>query len=154
MSNTYTALYAHIVFSTKNRQRTIIPIVKTRLHSYLGGISRNLGATALAIGGVEDHVHLLLRYPSRIPLSDLVCRIKANSTKWLHETFPDRSRFAWQNGYSAFSVSDSRVAAVVRYIAHQDEHHRRVSFPAEIEHLIGLTTPESVAPAGLDDDGP
>ena len=148
MPNTYTALYAHVIFSTKNRRRTISDPIKSGLHAYLGGISRNVGATALAIGGVEDHVHLLLRYPSRLAIADLVCRIKANSTTWVHETFPNRSAFAWQNGYAAFSVSESRTAGVIRYIERQEQHHRRVTFAEEIATLIAQTTPESVAPDG------
>lgn len=149
MPNTYTALYAHVVFSTKNRARTIATPIRPRLHAYLGGISRNLGASAIAVGGVEDHVHILLRYPSRLALADIVCKLKANSTRWVHETFRERSSFAWQNGYSAFSVSDARTKGVVRYIERQAEHHRRMTFTEEIERLIAQTTPDPHAP----DDG-
>jgi putative transposase len=142
MPNTHTALYAHIVFSTKNRARTISRSIRSRLHAYLGGIARNLGATALAVGGVEDHVHLLLRYPSRLPVADLVCKIKANSTNWVHETFPERAGFSWQTGYAAFSVSRSKTDAVIRYIENQEAHHGKFTFDDELQTMIARSVAE------------
>ena len=148
MPATYTALYAHVIFSTKNRRRMIPASIRSRLHSYIGGIARNIGASALAVGGTDDHVHILIRYPSRLALADLVCKIKANASKWVHETGPGCRDFAWQNGYSAFSVSESRVSRVIRYIERQDEHHRKTSFAEEIAKLFEKATSDSVAPDG------
>jgi len=136
MPNTYTALYAHIVFATKNRERSIRGDVRSRLHTYLAGIARNLGSTPIAVDGVDDHVHLLLRYPSRVAVSDLVMKLKSNSSRWIHETFPTMRRFEWQDGYAALSVSQSRVAEVRRYIERQEEHHARRRFVDEWDEIV------------------
>jgi putative transposase len=86
---------------------------------------------ALAIGGVEDHVHLLLSLPSTLALAKALQLIKANSSKWIHETFPDQETFSWQEGYGAFSIGKSQVGATVAYIRNQAEHHRVKTFQEE-----------------------
>jgi REP element-mobilizing transposase RayT len=136
MQNTYTALYAHLVFATKNRERSLRGDVRSRLHTYLAGIARNLGSTPIAVGGVDDHVHLLIRYPSRIAISDLVMKLKSNSSRWIHDTFPKMRRFEWQDGYAALSVSQSRVAEVRRYIERQEDHHARRPFVDEWDEIL------------------
>lgn len=135
MAHTYSKLMVHVVFSTKERQPLIVDSIIGDLHAYLGGIVRKLDGTALAIGGVADHVHLLMAYPPRLAISDLVRTIKANSSGWVHEKWPDQS-FQWQAGYAAFSVSESSREQVVRYIQGQKEHHRQTSFQDELLALL------------------
>ena len=135
MSHTYTSLLAHVAFSTKNRLPYIQAEIASRLHHYLGGICRDQKCVALAVGGVEDHVHLLISYPPTIALANLLRDIKANSSKWVHETFPDRE-FAWQPGYAGFSVSKSGQPAVEHYIETQAEHHKRMTIQEEFTLLI------------------
>ncbi len=151
MSDTFTALFAHVVFATKERRNTIQPEIRARLHAYLGGIVRNLGATAIEIDGTADHVHIVIQYPSRLAIADIVCKVKSYSSRWVHETYPDQRGFAWQNGYAAFSISESRVAAVRRYVRRQEEHHKRMTFGEEIEHLLERASSDSHTPAGVCD---
>jgi REP element-mobilizing transposase RayT len=132
MARTYTQLLYHIVFSTKNRERTITPEIGSRLHAYLGGILRSEGGTPLLINGVEDHVHILTSIPAAIALSGLMAKLKAHSSGWVHGLGPEHRTFAWQLGYSAFSVSCSQKLGVLDYIAKQEEHHRHQTFQEEL----------------------
>jgi putative transposase len=134
MPHTFTNLLAHIVFSTKDRMPLIDADVRPRLHAYMGGILRELKTTPLIINGVADHVHLLIGLPPTASVSENLRILKANSSKWLHETY--RKPFAWQSGYGAFSVSQSNVDSVRKYIAGQEEHHRRMSFKDEFISLL------------------
>lgn len=110
----------------------LTPELRARLHPYLGGIVRQLNGVALLINGVADHVHILASLPPTAAPSEFVGKLKANSSKWIHETFPAERNFAWQSGYSAFSVSMSQKQGVLDYIAGQEEHHRKISFQEEI----------------------
>jgi putative transposase len=130
MANTYSNILAHIIFSTKHREPTIDAELKPRLHAYMGGVVRNTDGTLLAIGGVEDHVHLLVQYPPRMAASDLVRDVKANSSRWVREEC--ERTFAWQTGSAIFSVSESVAPDVKAYIERQEEHHRSVSFKDEL----------------------
>ena len=132
MGRTYTQLLNHIVFSTKDRAPLLTPDLRTRLFPYMGGIVRNLDGVALSINGVADHVHVLASLPATAALSDLVGKLKANSSKWVHETLPEHATFRWQLGYAAFSVSSSQKETVLKYIAGQQEHHRAMSFQDEL----------------------
>ena len=132
MAHTFTNLLTHIIFSTKDRRLHIDTELQAPLLAYLGAIVRELHGSALTINGTVDHVHLLLRLPATLSLADAMRVIKTNSSRWVHEQWPSRSTFGWQTGYGAFSVSQSNVGAVVRYIAGQEEHHRRVSFQEEL----------------------
>jgi REP element-mobilizing transposase RayT len=98
---------------------------------YLGGIIRELDGHAIIVNGPADHVHLLCSLPATTALADVMRVLKTNSSKWIHETFPNLASFAWQTGYAAFSVSESNVQAVEQYIRNQEEHHRTVSFQDE-----------------------
>lgn len=131
MENTYTNLLAHIIFSTKDRAPLIDAELKPKLFGYLGGIAREMKATALIIDGTKDHVHMLIGLPPSLSISDLLRVLKTNSSKWVHEKWTAKRAFGWQAGYGAFSVSQSNVAVVSEYIARQKEHHRRVSFQEE-----------------------
>jgi putative transposase len=119
------------IFSTKDRKKTISADLQPRLWEYLGGIADRNKMKALAIGGVEDHVHLLLSLPADLSLSKSMQFLKGGSSKWIHEMFPDRRAFAWQEGYAAFSVSNSQRNTVEEYVLHQAEHHRKRSFEEE-----------------------
>jgi putative transposase len=130
MAHTFTNLLTHVIFSTKDRLPVIVPDLKSRLHAYLGGIVRSLNGIALAIDGPADHVHMLVKTPASSALADVIRTVKANSSRWVHETFP-RADFAWQTGYGAFSVSHSNVDQIRAYIAGQEEHHKAVSFQEE-----------------------
>lgn len=132
MPRTYTQLLNHIVFSTKERRPWLTPEVRARLYPYLGGIVRQLNGVALLINGVADHVHISASLPPTAAPSEFVGKMKANSSKWIHETFPAERSFAWQLGYSAFSVSMSQKQGVFDYIAGQEEHHRKISFQEEL----------------------
>ena len=131
MSHTYTSTLFHVVFSTKERRPAIAEPAK--LWAYLAGVARNLDYEAIAIGGTQNHVHVLLRLPSQVPVSDAVQKLKSNSSRWLRE---EGRWFGWQEGYGAFSVSASNVDAVRRYIQNQPEHHRRRSFEDEFVALL------------------
>src|SRR5437762_1839963 len=117
----YTSLLTHIVFSTKERRAFLTDrAIRNDVHAYLGGIIRNLRGTAFAVGGIADHVHLLIRLPAALPVADAVRVIKTNSTAWIHEKRPELAHFSWQTKYSAFSVSPSAITRVVHYINSQE----------------------------------
>ena len=132
----YVASYFHCVFSTKERRRLITPELRDRLWPFLGGIARQNKMKALEIGGVEDHVHILLSLPPTIPISKAMQLIKGGSSKWIHDTFPEHRTFAWQEKYGAFSVSVSQLENIIRYIQGQEEHHRRTTFQEEFVALL------------------
>jgi REP element-mobilizing transposase RayT len=110
--------------------------LQARLWPFVGGIARENGMKALAVGGVEDHAHVLLSLPATMPVAKAIQLIKGGSSKWVHETFPERRAFAWQEGYGAFSVSVSRVEETVAYIRRQAKHHRRVRFEDEFRRFL------------------
>ncbi len=112
MPQSYTNLIYHIVFSTKNRKPIITDDVKTRLYDYIGGAIRKQGGIALAINGMSDHIHVLAKLRADKSVSDVLRDLKANSSGWMHEGFPDLKDFSWQNGYGAFTVSASQIEKV------------------------------------------
>jgi len=132
----YTKLMYHIVFSTKQRTPFLEQALLSRLCKYLGGITRVQDGQMLSAGGAADHVHLAIVSSQTKALADLVRIIKANSSRWIHQEFPDLKRFAWQDGYGAFSVSPSVISEVVRYIESQEAHHRKMSFQEEFTALL------------------
>jgi putative transposase len=136
MASTLTNLLVHVVFSTKGREPTISIEVKARLNAYIGGIVSNERAQLLAIGGTSDHVHLAMKIRSNQVLCELVRKIKSNSSKWLNDKRFCAQRFAWQNGYGAFSVSPSQIAKVISYIGKQVEHHERKTFEQELIEVL------------------
>jgi REP element-mobilizing transposase RayT len=136
MAHTYTNLLIHALFSTKNRQPILNVELKSRLYPYMAGIIAQLKGRPVIVNGPKDHVHLLFVLPAALPLADLMEKLKANSSKWVHEESPHQKDFAWQSGYTAFSVSQSNVAAVKRYIAQQEAHHRKLTFQEEVLALL------------------
>ena len=123
--------YIHIVFSTKNRHPFIDQSIKDELHAYLGGICKELGCPVLAVGGVEDHVHILCMLSRNIALSELVGKVKANSSKWIKTKGEQYATFYWQNGYGGFSVNPTETEVVIKYIQNQEEHHKKRTFKEE-----------------------
>jgi putative transposase len=131
MPQSFACLYYHLIFSTKNREPTLRDALRPRLYEYVGGILRAEKATLVMAGGMPDHVHWLISLHQQTSVSEALRLIKANSSKWIHETFPEFRSFAWQSGYGAFSVSFSRLSDVKHYIAVQEEHHRITTFQEE-----------------------
>jgi putative transposase len=130
MPSTHLSLHYHLVFSTKDRVALIAPAWRERLHAFLGGTVNTLGGVPEAIGGVADHVHLLVGLRATHCLADVMREIKAVSSRWVHEEIADRA-FAWQEGYGAFTVGAPQRGEVRNYIAHQEEHHRTRTFQEE-----------------------
>ncbi len=136
MSQSLAQIYVHLIFSTKDRRPFLSDDgFRKRTHAYLAGISRKQQCPAIAIGGVADHVHLFHRMGREIGVSSLVRELKRDSSRWIKENAPSLQGFHWQAGYGAFSVSPSHADAVVRYIEHQEEHHRTVTFQEELRRI-------------------
>ncbi len=133
MGHTYTKAHFHIVFSTRSRQKLIAKSVQPRLWAYMAGICSNVGMFALAIGGIEDHVHSLVELPPTMSVSKAVNLLKSNSSVWMND---QRLDFHWQEGYGAFAVSVSNLAAVKRYVLNQEARHRNMTFQDEYIALL------------------
>lgn len=136
MGQTFVAMYSHIIFSTKHRTPLIARSWRDALYAYMAGVSQGLGCTQLAIGGIEDHVHLLISMKPTVCLSELVRDVKAASSRWVHETRDGGNAFEWQRGYAAFSVSTSNMEGVKTYLASQVEHHRIRTFKEELLEFL------------------
>ena len=135
MPSTHTNLLYHLIFATKNREPLISTEWRERLHEYLCGAVRGLGGTPLGIGGVADHVHLLVLLKPTHCLSDFMRELKKSSSTWVVAEHATKA-FHWQEGYAAFTVSASAKAAVQEYIAGQEEHHRHKSFREELVEFL------------------
>jgi putative transposase len=135
MASTYLSLHYHLVFSTKNRESLIGQDWRARLHEYLGGTIRGLGGFPEGVGGVTDHVHLLVGLKATHCLSDVMRELKKTSSTWVHDQIGLRA-FAWQEGYAAFTVSATARAAVKSYVGRQEEHHRVRSFREELVEML------------------
>ena len=133
MSHTYAQNTVHVVFSTKDRRRSISPELQSRLWSYVAGICKKCGMIVQAVNGMEDHIHLLIQLQPTLSLSDAVLAIKSNSSRWAHD---EGQKFTWQEGYAAFSVSASNTPAVIRYIQNQRAHHKKMTFDVEFLALL------------------
>jgi REP element-mobilizing transposase RayT len=119
----------HLIFSTKERKPLIAPDIRSSLFAYLGGIIRELRGTALIVNGTSDHVHMLIRIRPAHSIAEVARIVKANSSGWIRKG--GHTEFAWQSGYGVFSVSESSIPAATKYIAHQEEHHKKHSFQEE-----------------------
>ncbi|MFG0282817.1 MAG: IS200/IS605 family transposase [Phycisphaerales bacterium JB039] len=136
MPGTYSQILLHIIFSTKGREPWIGAELADRLYGYIGGIIRTEKGSLYTIGGMPDHVHLYLRWRTDMSVSDLMRTLKARSSRWVHQEYPDLKAFRWQDGYSVFSVSKSQEEALRRYIAMQPEHHAKEDFRSELLRLL------------------
>lgn len=130
MSHTYCCSLFHCVFSTKERRKSIPPDTQPRLWAYIGGVAREHNMKAIAVGGTDDHIHILLSLPSSKTIADAMREIKSASSHWMHEICAIE-RFEWQEGYGAFSIGWTQMEATLAYIARQGEHHRKRDFQAE-----------------------
>jgi len=128
MPDALTNLVYHLVFSTRHRAPSIPDVLRERLYEYMGGIIREKRGILLEIGGMPNHVHLLVRFRADTSIAEMLRTIKANSSKWMNETIPGPKSFYWQTGYGAFSVSQSQIATICGYIQRQAEHHAKTSF--------------------------
>lgn len=138
MANTYSQVYLHIVFSTKNRVDRINPQIEERVWAYLGGIARKHKMTAIQVGGMEEHIHALVGSPTTVSPSQAAKYLKGDSSLWIHRELKDMRDFAWQDGYGVFSVSRSEIPRVVEYIKNQREHHKKQTFEDEFKSLLEL----------------
>jgi putative transposase len=136
MSHSHSCCLVHVVFATAERRPAIREDIRERLHGFMGGIARENGIPALAVGGAADHVHLLLSLPRTVAVAKAVQLVKSGSSKWLHENIPQLRTFAWQEGYGAFSIGISQRAATVKYIETQVEHHKRISSEEEFKKFL------------------
>lgn len=136
MANSFLSLHVHVVFSTKNRERWIHENIENELWSYMAGIIRTHGGKALQIGGMEDHIHILMMIPATIALSDFIKRIKGESSKWLSQSYTEMRGFHWQDGYGAFSIGQSQIPQTITYIQNQKEHHRQNTFEQEYKSFL------------------
>jgi len=139
--STHLSLHYHLVFSTKNRVPLISTDWRANLHSYLGGIVKGIKGVPLAIGGIEDHVHLLVGLRSTHRLDYVLRDIKADSSSWVHKVVGQR-KFEWQTGYLGLTVSPSQIERVKNYVLNQEMHHRRKSFKEEYIELLKLSSIE------------
>lgn len=130
MPSTHSSLHCHSIFSVKHRRRLIAAEWRLRLHPYLGAIIDRLGGRPEAVGGTNDHVHLLAGLLPKHTLAGIVREVKASSSQWVHRTI-GLKKFSWQDGYGAFTVSASNITAVKKYIALQEQHHRKKTFQEE-----------------------
>ena len=131
MANTFTSLHYHLIFSTKNREPWISHDIEERIWKFFGGIARENEMKALQIGGMPDHVHVILGLPPTQTVSKTMQQLKGGSSKWIKETFPRMCGFGWQDGYGAFTVSKSNLPETIKYVQDQREHHRVKSFQEE-----------------------
>ena len=135
MSHTYYSLMFHCVFATKNRRILVPADLKQKLWPYMAGIARENKFKALAAGGTSDHAHVLFSLPTTMAVAKAVQLIKGGSSKWINDHFKRRS-FAWQDGYSAFTIGVSQLENTIRYIDRQEEHHRKISFDDELQQML------------------
>ncbi len=131
MSHSFNSQLMHCVYSTKEQRNLITSELAARLYPYIGGIARENKIKLLKIGGVPDHIHLLISLPSTISISKAMQLIKGGSSKWVHDSFPEHRLFEWQQGYGAFSIGIGDVERTTAYIENQAEHHQKTDFKSE-----------------------
>ncbi len=136
MAQSFSKIYVHLIFSTKDRERTLPDEIRHDLHSYMGGTLKGLGCSPIEINTEPDHVHALFLLARTVALSDVVGHLKKSSNDWLRSRDPLFASFFWQAGFGAFSVSQSQVEDVQAYIRNQREHHRAKSFQEELRAFL------------------
>ena len=136
MGSTLTNLIYHVVFGTKSREPLIFKEIRDELYRYMGGIIKGEGGVLIQIGGMPDHIHLVLKLRPVHRLSDIMQKVKGNSSKWINEQNRQVNKFGWQDGYGAFTVSESQVPVVVNYVKEQEKHHNNFSFQEEFIQIL------------------
>lgn len=145
MAHTYVNCLLHVVFSTRTRAPLLAQSWRSKVHDMLANIAHVRGFPTIVVGGVDDHVHLLMSLPKDKSISDCMRVLKATSSKWINDEFFRRRDFAWQEGYGAFAISPSHKEATIAYITNQDEHHRQRTFQDEYRDFLtrqGITWDE------------
>ncbi len=138
MTHSYKLHYFHFIWSTKQRCSQILPIMQMRLYTYLGAITKNHSGKLLEVGGMPDHIHLLIELGNLDNFSHFVRDLKASSSLWVHKNFPEFKSFAWQEGYGSFTVSYSALEQVKKYIQNQELHHSSMTFEEEYLKFLKL----------------
>ncbi len=136
MADTYSQIYVHLVFSVKGRQSLIQDAWKERMYKYICGIAIGKGQKVYAIGGVADHIHILVSVKPNISISELVRDLKSSSSKWLNEQGFLMGKFEWQNGFGAFTCGHSQLTSVIAYVNNQEMHHKKETFKEEYLKLL------------------
>ena len=136
MAQSLSNVYIHLIFSTKERRRWLTDEIRQDLHSYMATVLKNIQCPATIINSVEDHIHLLFKLHRTTTQSKVVEDIKKHSSKWLKSQSPDLALFSWQSGYGAFSVSESNLPQVSKYIERQKEHHQSHTFQDEYRAFL------------------
>jgi putative transposase len=136
MPQSLSSILIHLIFSTKNRERLITEAIEKELHPYMAKIFRELKSPTLTIGGTEDHVHVLFSLGRTIEVAELIEKVKTKTSKWIKTKGDEFENFHWQRGYGAFSIGQSQVASLKRYIARQRIHHQRVTFKDEYRKFL------------------
>lgn len=131
MANTFSQIYLHLIFAVKGRDTKLFPGIHQRVHAYMGGIVRDCGHIPIAIGGTDNHVHILIGYNINQLVPDLVKDVKVSTTNFINTNRLIPSKFAWQRGYACFSYSNSHVETVRQYVENQVEHHKGMTFREE-----------------------
>lgn len=136
MPQSLSSILVHLIFSTKNREPFISEAIEKELHPYMAKIFRELKSPTLSIGGTDDHVHILFSLARTIEVAELIEKVKMKTSKWIKTKGEEFERFYWQRGYGAFSIGQSQVATLERYIARQRIHHQRVTFQDEYRKFL------------------
>ena len=136
MTQSFTKNLQHIIFSTKFRDNWIDASWEKDLYSYIGGILKRIDSKLLTAGGIPDHIHLLTSISKNLTIPEVVRKIKSSSTNWVRKEIRNKGGFAWQNGYAAFSVSNSKVDQVQSYIENQRYHHKKINFEEELKIFL------------------
>lgn len=136
MANTFTQIHIHVVFAVQNRQSLILENWESRLYKYITAIIQTKGHKVLAIGGMPDHIHILIGWRPEQAISDLMRKIKSESSKWINENKFVLGKFSWQEGYGAFSYSKSQVPLVIKYVIQQKIHHKNNTFIDEYKKIL------------------
>ena len=138
MPQSLSKILLHIIFSTKNRSKLILPEFENELHAYLAEICKANNSNAYKVGGTENHTHIAFSLPRTLTVSSLLEEVKSSSSKWMKSKSPRCSLFAWQNGYGAFSLGQSQLPTLIRYIENQHEHHKQKSYEEELLEFLKL----------------
>lgn len=136
MSHTYTKLLAHLVFATKRRHKCLEASLRPELFAYMGGIARQNKMTALAVGGMEDHVHVLFGLPPTISVSQAAKAIKGGSSRWVGQAHPESEFRNWQEGYGAFTIGYTQAERTIAYIQNQERHHQHETYMEELRRFL------------------
>lgn len=144
MPHTYSNVLVHIVFSTKNRFPFISPEIRPRLYAYIGGVIRKTGGSLIEVGGMPDHLHLLVKLTPTLVIADFMRELKVRTTYWARDNCT--SDFEWQDGYGVFSVGQPQAEQVRRYIRNQERRHRVIDDETEYRRMLrrcGIVVPEN-----------